>query len=63
MQPLDHADVAAGVTRQARVRRGMNIFRAHAVAGFEARGRLRRPSVRAALRNPIHIRQRERAAR
>ena len=43
MQALDHAHVAARIARQARMRRWVNVFRAHAVADFE-RARSRAPA-------------------
>src|ERR1044071_4044466 len=42
VQPLDHTDPVARIARQARMRRRVNVLRAHAVAGFEA-GRLYEP--------------------
>src|SRR2546426_7023521 len=36
---IDHADLVARVTRQARVARRVQVLRAHAVAGLEARRR------------------------
>src|SRR5688572_20778670 len=62
MQSLHHADTAARIARQTRVRPWMNIFRAHAIADFELRGRRRRTAVRSTFRDLFHIGKREWAA-
>src|SRR6476620_4689607 len=62
MQTLHHTDTAARVAWQTRVRRWMNVLRAHVVADFEARGRARRPSIGTAPRDLFHIGERERSA-
>src|ERR1044071_8957800 len=49
VQPLDHTDPVARIARQARMRRRVNVLRAHAVAGFEARRSGRRPAIRTAF--------------
>src|SRR5262245_45955115 len=62
MHALDHAHVSARITRQTRMRRRVDVFRAHAVAHFEARRRGGWSSIRAATRNLFHIGQCEAAA-
>src|SRR5215472_17919702 len=47
-QRLDYADAVAGVTRQARMRFRVDVFGAHAIAGFKPRWLLRLTRERAA---------------
>src|SRR5262249_56436626 len=62
LHALDQSDMAAHVARQPRVRRRMDVLRAHAVADLEARRSLRRPRERAARHDALDALQRELAA-